>query len=140
MPQTMNHWSRLLLLAEILRAYVRTRRLARHADIRDALRDIRARRPKAAAGSMPRSSDEARASAIRLGAAVDRTLRLLPTDSRCLSQSLVLSALLAARGIPSTVAIGARSGPEFVAHAWVEHEGWPLLPSRGFERARLVDI
>jgi hypothetical protein len=52
----------------------------------------------------------------------------------------VLSALLSARGISSTLVIGANSEPDFVAHAWVEHEGWPLLPPRGFEQSRLVDI
>ena len=61
--------------------------------------------------------------AARLGYAVARTLRTLPTDSRCLVQALVLYRLLSERGIHSTLVIGARSQPEFAAHAWVEHAG-----------------
>ena len=61
--------------------------------------------------------------------AVARTLRLLPTDSRCLMRSLVLSALLARRGIDSSLVIGVRTAEAFGAHAWVEHEGRPLLPT-----------
>jgi hypothetical protein len=44
-------------------------------------------------------------------------------------RSLVLTALLSRRGIASTLVIGVRPGGEFGAHAWVEHEGAPLLPS-----------
>jgi hypothetical protein len=71
---------------------------------------------------------------------VTKTLRVLPTDSRCLVQSLVLSRLLATRGIPSTLVIGARSDSTFMAHAWVEHGGYPLLPQEGFEEYRLLEL
>ena len=47
--------------------------------------------------------------AVRLGRAVTRTLPLLPSDSRCLMRSLVLTSVLARRGLPSTVVIA--SGP-----------------------------
>ena len=69
-----------------------------------------------------------------------RTLRVLPTNSRCLVQSLVLSRLLATRGIPSTLVIGARSDSTFMAHAWVEHGGYPLLPREGFDEYRLPEL
>jgi hypothetical protein len=55
-------------------------------------------------------------------------------------QSLVLSSLLAARGLPSTLVIGAHSKPEFVAHAWIEHDGRPVLPPLDFCDSRLVEI
>ena len=44
---------------------------------------------------------------------VGQTLRHLPFDSRCLMRSLVLTSLLARRGIASTLVIAVRSDPEF---------------------------
>jgi hypothetical protein len=55
-------------------------------------------------------------------------LARLPTDSRCLVRSLVYLSLLSRRGIEGTLVIGARTEPEFAAHAWVEVEGEPMLP------------
>ena len=81
-----------------------------------------------------------KAAAANMANQVFRTLRALPTDSRCLVQSLVLSQMLGARGIPSTLVIGARSQPEFEAHAWVEYDGRPVLPPRDFQDARLVEL
>ena len=72
--------------------------------------------------------------ALRLGRAVVKTLRLLPTDSRCLIRSLVLSRILSRRAIPHTLVIGVRNDPEFMAHAWVEHEGYPVLPAGNYTR------
>jgi hypothetical protein len=72
--------------------------------------------------------------ALRLGRVVGRTLKLLPTDSRCLIQSLVLTRMLAKRSIASTLVIGVRKDPAFEAHAWVEHEGQPVLPPGRFTR------
>lgn len=71
---------------------------------------------------------------------MDRTLRLLPTDSRCLAQSLVLLRMLSDRGIPATFIIGAHSRPEFEAHAWIEYAGAPVLPTLGFEESRLLEL
>lgn len=76
----------------------------------------------------------------RLGWAVTRTLSILPTDSRCLVQSLVLQRLLVARSIPSRVVIGARTDGPFMAHAWVECNSVAVLPSRGYENSRLVEL
>ncbi len=64
----------------------------------------------------------------RLAWAVQRTLRVVPTDSRCLMQSLVLTRLLARRGISSSLVIGVRPAGEFEAHAWVEYCERALLP------------
>jgi hypothetical protein len=75
----------------------------------------------------------------RLGSAVDRSLRYLPLDARCLARSLVLTRLLAVRGIPHSLLIGVRGGPDFLAHAWVESGGLALLP-REEEFAPLVKL
>ncbi|MDQ3569707.1 MAG: lasso peptide biosynthesis B2 protein [Actinomycetota bacterium] len=84
--------------------------------------------------------ESAHLSGLRLGRAVSRTLRLLPTDSRCLVRSLVLTALLARRGLSSLLVIGVRSDPEFAAHAWVEHAGRPLLPPGEETFQRLLEL
>ena len=67
--------------------------------------------------------------AIRLGRAVELTLRPLPFDSRCLVKALVLTRLLAKRSIESTFVLGVRAQPRFAAHAWVERDGVALLPT-----------
>jgi hypothetical protein len=65
----------------------------------------------------------------------------LPGDTRCLKQSLVLSALLARRGVASHVVIAVWGREEdFGAHAWVEAEGHDLLPPGPFEDTRLVEL
>lgn len=130
---------KVVLVLEILLVYVRMRSRMRRDDIRAVVRAIRARPPSRPAGLEP-GSHEARLVAIRLSNAVNRTLRILPTDSRCLVQSLVVSWLLSARAIPSTLVIGAHSKPNFAAHAWVEHEGCPVLPPQDFYESRLVEI
>jgi hypothetical protein len=72
----------------------------------------------------------------RLAHSVVRTLSALPSDSRCLVRSLVLSSVLARRGIASTLVIAVNSEPSFAAHAWVERDGVALLPpgNDGFKR------
>jgi hypothetical protein len=71
---------------------------------------------------------------------VVHTLSVLPTDSRCLMRSLVLTSLLARRGIDSTFVLGVRGEGDFAAHAWVEHATVPLLAPGGSEFKRLVEI
>lgn len=97
----------------------------------------RLRRPGAfEAGEPFGDAGSAHVAGLRLGRAVSRTLRLLPTDSRCLVQSLVLTRMLGRRRLNSSLVIAARSEPDFAAHAWVEHAGEPLLPpgDAGFQR------
>jgi Transglutaminase-like superfamily len=78
---------------------------------------------------------------LRFGRAVMRVLRLLPTDSRCLMRSLVLTGLLARRGVYAKVVIGVRPDPaSFGAHAWVEVDGQPVLPTDESTYPRLVEI
>lgn len=128
-----------MLVGEILGVYAVTRWHMPRGDIRQVTARTRAeldRRPS----MQPPADQDSWEVAAHLGRAVYRTLRVLPTDSRCLVQSLVLSRMLAARSIPSTLVIGAHSRPDFEAHAWVEHEGRPVLPPRGFQDSRLVEL
>ena len=119
------------LAVEIVRTYARIRRQLRRSDFQSVVRELHAADVTAVTGS----SDPD-----RLGRAVTRTLRLLPTDSRCLMQALVLTDLLGRRGIRSSLVIGVASGPEFAAHAWVESAGRPLLPAREPLYERLVEL
>jgi hypothetical protein len=132
---------RVWLILEILVIYAVTLvRLRRH-DVRDIVT-----RGRSGLGVTEDRASDARAAlgharlARRLGWAVNRTLSVLPTDSRCLVQSLVLTRLLAARSIPSRLVIGARSDGPFMAHAWVECDTVAVLPARGYENSRLVEI
>lgn len=123
--------AKLGLIAEILVAYVPAWRLLRTNDLVAMVTAARAVR--AVPLHLPTAAE--RELALRLGRAVMRTLAMLPTDSRCLIRSLVLSRLLARRGISSTLVIGVRRDPSFLAHAWVERDAEPVLPvGRQFER------
>jgi hypothetical protein len=126
---------RLRLIAEIVAAYLRARRELRQAPIEQAVTRLRAGRP-AAGRNGPAALEEA----ARLGRAVVRTLAFLPGDTRCLRRSLVLTQLLARRGIAARLVIGARTAPDFLAHAWVEHDGIPVLSPEGDSFGRLVEL
>jgi hypothetical protein len=52
----------------------------------------------------------------------------------------VLTRLLASRGIQAKLVIGARTTPEFLAHAWVEHDGRPVLDPGDDSFGRLVEL
>lgn len=119
------------LVVEIVRTYVRIRRRLRYSDFQSVVRELHA--AEGAEGTAASDPD-------RLGRAVTRTLKLLPTDSRCLMQSLVLTDLLTRRGIRSSLVIGVAPAPQFAAHAWVETAGRPLLPSREPLYHRLVEL
>ena len=114
------------LMREIVRTHRRAQTLLRRRQLATAVEELTAGAPKRARD--PRD----RVTAIRLERAVKRALRLPGLDSRCLMQSLVLQSLLARRGIPTSLAVGARQGPDFAAHAWVEHEGFPLGSDEGY--------
>ncbi len=125
--------ARLPLAAEIALSCLRARRELARAPIEQALASLRAGAPAGA----PRAP---LAQALRLGRATARTLPYLPGDTRCLTRSLVLSRLLARRGIDSRLVIGARTQPAFLAHAWVECEGVPVLDPGPDAFARLVEL
>lgn len=118
---------------EILWAYVVIRWSLHRSGVTVTLDSAR-RRPRASVARDDASSQEL---ALRLGRGVQRTLGMGPLDSRCLIRSLVLTRLLARRGVASTVVFAARSKPRFMAHSWVEHRGVPLLPTGdGFHRLK----
>lgn len=120
---------------EIARAYSRARWLLWRSDLPTTLTALRAE-------SAPPVTDpvEAGRTGLRLGRAVGRTLRHLPFDSRCLMRSLVLTSLLARRGIETSFVIAVKVDSEFVAHAWVERDGVPLLEPAEPAFARIVEL
>jgi Transglutaminase-like superfamily len=123
---------------EILAAYARARWLLRRGDVPGAVESLRAVPPSESVQSRPARESELLGR--RLGRAVVRMLGFLPTDSRCLVCSLVLTRLLARRGIPSVVVIGVASEPTFAAHAWVETGDVPLLTPHEPDYAPLVRL
>jgi hypothetical protein len=126
--------AKVALAAEILATYGRARFLMARRAFPQALaelRDVPATKP---APGDPVTGGR------RLGSAVVRALRLLPTDSRCLVRSLVLTRVLARRGIASTLIIGVQRGDELEAHAWVEYAGAPLLDTGGTAFRRLAEL
>ncbi|MDQ3721881.1 MAG: lasso peptide biosynthesis protein, partial [Actinomycetota bacterium] len=98
---------RLRLALEIIWAYVIVRFSLRRRGAARTLDSVR-RRPGIA---LPLDGYSSLATAMRLGRGVQKTLGVLPLDSRCLIRSLVLTRLLARRGLDSTVVFAARSKP-----------------------------
>jgi hypothetical protein len=125
------------LAIEILSSYRQVRRMMRRKSIAPTVHTLRGE------GSVDSSHGNPQAAlyeAWRLGQAVQRTLRLAPGDTRCLTRSLVLTRVLARRGISSQLVIGARTKPSFQAHAWVEQAGQPVLPAGDDSYGRLVEL
>jgi hypothetical protein len=118
--------------AEVLLAYGRVRWLLARNSLPDTLAAIRHRSPGRRGGADPDIARAARA--------VRATLRILPGNTRCLMQSLVLASLLARRGVDATMVIGVRSADEFSANAWLELDGKPLLPAGGSAFRRLAEL
>lgn len=113
---------KLRLGGEILKAYVRARRLLLRTNFGSTVIQMRHGEPRSFEGfAIP--------TAVRLGRVVQRALGAVPFDSRCLIRSLVLIRLLSARGIEGELVIGVASKPEFAAHAWVECQGVAVLPT-----------
>jgi hypothetical protein len=126
---------RIKLSTEIVLAYARAQHELRRVPIEVAVKRLRAPATRERTGD-PELLEEARS----LGWIVARELAHLPGDTRCLVRSLVVTRLLARRGIPATLVIGARSGPDFLAHAWVEHAGSPVIDPGDGTFGRLVEI
>ena len=57
---------------------------------------------------------------------VDAVARRMPVRSKCLPRSLALWTMLQRAGIDATVRIGMRTDGSGEAHAWVEHDGYPV--------------
>jgi transglutaminase superfamily protein len=123
--------SRARLAAEILAAYLPLARAVRSNDVRDMAakaRTVRRRRP-----STPPEPEHDHETALRLARMVERTLSVLPTDNACLIRSLVTLRVLEHRAVPGRLVIGVMSDPNFTAHAWVEHDGTPVLEAGPYE-------
>lgn len=121
---------------EILGTYARVRWLLWRRDLPGVVAAIE--------GDGPGPADGGPAASLRAGQRLSRaTCRLLgplPADSRCLVRSLVLMALLARRGVASALVIGVRPGEDFAAHAWLERDRTPLLPSGDGAYGRLLEL
>ena len=126
---------KLVLGTEIVRAYARARWWLGRTDLPRTVSVLRAHERSRRARAIDPTIE-----GMRLGNAVGRTLRHLPFDSRCLMRSLVLTSVLARRDIDATLVIAVRSKPRFAAHAWVEHDGVPLLVPAGPPFRRLLEI
>ncbi|MFL5867125.1 MAG: lasso peptide biosynthesis B2 protein [Thermoleophilaceae bacterium] len=136
-PRRLSVTQKLSLVAEILRSYRRARRELGREDLRLTLRTLRGE----PAPRRPEPLDpETYGEALRMGSVVSRVCRPLPIDSRCLTQSLVLTALLSRRGVGSSLVIGVRRGESFGAHAWVELDGRAVLPTGAGAFERLVEL
>ena len=124
------------LVAEVFATYGRVRRELRSGNLETTLAALRGQPREAVDAATDR-----RRLGLRLGRATVRALTPLPTDSRCLMRSLVLTGLLARRDIDVKLVLAVRPGEkEFAAHAWVELEGRPLLePGIDFFE-RLVEL
>ncbi len=128
--EPITHLGRARLALEVLRTYPAALRELRTNDLNRMVAEAR-NVPGNGAGV---AADLEHPLAIRLGRAVTLTTKLLPTDHRCLIQSLVLTRMLSRRSIENTVVIGVQPGEAFEAHAWVEHHGRAVLPPRNFHR------
>jgi Transglutaminase-like superfamily len=121
---------RVALVAEILATYLAVRWQVRRHDLPAAVAALRSGRRFAIVDRDPR----------RLAVAAERVVARIPGDSRCLMRSLVVLAMLARRGVDARLILAARPTPQFAAHAWIERNGDPLLPTRGFGDARMAEL
>jgi hypothetical protein len=136
-PSPLSPVARTRLVAEIVAAYLRARRELRRAAIESVVAALRA---ESSQPPLTRGQHDELIEARRLGWAVARTLKLMPGDTRCLARSLVLTRLLAQREIPAKLVIGVRAAPDFLAHAWVEYDGVPVLSPGDGSFSRLVEL
>lgn len=121
-------------MAEVLVTYGTVRWRVRRRDLPTVVAGLRApRRRRTRRGAL--DGDDR-----RLARATVRVLERLPGDSRCLTRSLVVLAMLARRGVDARLILAARPAPTFAAHAWIERDGRPLLPTREFDDARLAEL
>jgi hypothetical protein len=114
--------SRIGLAGEIVSTYVFVRRLVRRRTLPETVAVLRS-----GVDTHVPADAESLSLSRHLAWATVRTISTLPADSRCLMRSLVLTRLMARRGLDSTFVLSAAAGPEFAAHAWVEHAGEPVL-------------
>lgn len=131
-PRHLSFPRRARLAAEVLGAYARVRRSVRRGPITDVVADLQG------GGTTERPDDLALAE--HLAWATARTLALLPTNTRCLMQALVLTRVMARRGLRTTFVLSASSGARFEAHAWLEHAGVAILQPAGADHQHLLRV
>ena len=124
------------LAVETLAAYAQVRRLLHSRSPAETVEMLRRPRQQHA---QDRSARDDLVIGWRLGHAVTVTLGPLPTDVRCLFRSLTLMSLMERRGIHPELVIAVRPKP-FAAHAWIELDGRPLLPSADPDYDRLAEL
>jgi hypothetical protein len=127
---------RIRLGTEVLVAYIRVRWLLRTKQPDDAVNRLRRSLRRHPVSTAP---EDEQVIGLRLARAVVTVLRPLPTDVRCLSQSLTLLTIMERRSLHPKLVISVRSQP-FGAHAWVELYGRPLLPPGGPDDQRLTEL
>lgn len=78
--------------------------------------------------------------ALRVASLVEKAGRYCPAGTSCLKEALVLSHLLARRGVPTRLRIGVgRQAEAFAAHAWLEQDGRVILGGKDLDAfARLL--
>jgi hypothetical protein len=132
----LNAAQRARLALEILGTYVTVRRTMHGRSLPETVAALRL-----GAGDGAEGDAASLALANHLAWATVRTITLLPGDSRCLMRSLVLTRMLARRGLGSTFVLAAPPPrPGFEAHAWVEFAGEPVLLPGGPEHQTLVRL
>jgi len=123
------------LVLEILSTYVRARWLLARREFPAVLASLRKGTERPGLSTL-----DQQLVGVRLGRAVERPSRRLPTDSRCLIKSLVLTRLLARRGIRADLVIGVRREDGLQAHAWLEKDGVALIDDGGGAYERLTEL
>jgi hypothetical protein len=122
---------------EVVAEYVRVRWLLRRRGLAATLGVLR--RPRWVRAGAP--GRDQRGHALFLARLATRGLAALPVvETTCLTRSLVVTGLLARRGIPTSLTISVSSPEDFAAHAWVEWEGEPLLDPGDLRNARLATL
>lgn len=118
--------ARAAVLAEVVATRIEVALVQRRErDLRTILGGVRDESLRSAPPLAPPARDRV---VERLAFAVAQVVSRLPGDGMCLSQSLVLSRLLARRGIVSVLVVGVRgTATDFAAHAWVEVDERPVL-------------
>jgi hypothetical protein len=127
----------LAVAIEVAAEYGRVRWLLRRRGLAATLEILR--RPRWVRAGAP--GRDQRGHALFLARLATRGLAVLPAvEPSCLTRSLVVTGVLARRGIPTSLTISVSSPEEFAAHAWVEWEGEPLLDTGDHRNERLTTL
>jgi len=131
---------KLLLALEILTTYLKTRWWLRRHNITQTAALARLGAIHESHNGEAQPAREEALLGLRLGIVIQRVFWLVPGDTRCLTRSVVLMRMLARRHVHTTLVIGVRAAPSFGAHAWIEHQGRPLLDPIEGDGQRLVEL